>query len=110
MPQARNVVSAATTNSTLVKGARGRVTGYVLTNTAASAKFVKFYNKASAPTVGTDVPVMTVAIPAGAAVEVQLGRGVEFPLGIGFGITGAAAVNDTTAVAAGDVVGSVFWV
>lgn len=106
-----NVVAAATTNSTLVKAGRGRVTGLVLTNAHASAiRYVKLYNKVTAPTVGTDTPVMTVAIPAASAINVELGRGIEFSAGIGFGITGAAAVADTTAVVAGDVVGTILYV
>ena len=38
---------------------------YVLTasNPTATAAYLKLYNKASAPTVGTDVPVLTITLP-----------------------------------------------
>ena len=35
--------------------------------------------------------------------EMDLGEGIQFPLGLGVAITGAAPANDATAVAAGDV-------
>lgn len=74
-------------------------------NASASTKFLKLYNKATAPTVGTDVPVLTLALPVGAFSYNLPPEGVKFPLGIGYGLTGAAPDNDTTALAAADVVG-----
>lgn len=96
--------STATTNATLVKNAAGTLYAIVATNIAATACFLKLYNKATAPTVGTDVPVMTIPIPAGQAVPIDLGAlGLRFATGIGIGITTGAADSDTAAIAAGDV-------
>lgn len=72
-------------------------------NASASTKFVRFFNKASAPTVGTDVPIMVVAVPATSSKEIEYVPAVRFGTGIAVAITGGAAATDATAVAAGDV-------
>lgn len=97
--------SAATTNGQNVKASNGRLTYLHVTNTSAGTKYVKIYNKATTPTVGTDTPVATYAIPASWSGVVYTGSdlGLSLSSGIGYGITGAAADSDTTAVAAGDV-------
>lgn len=102
-----HLVSAGTTNATSVKGSAGIVYGIQLTNTNAAARYVKFYNKASAPTVGTDVPVKTLLIPgsaAGAGNNVPIThRGIAFSTGIAFAIVANMVDNDTTTISAGDV-------
>lgn len=96
--------STATTNATSVKASAGSVFGVNVSNTGASARFLKLYNKASAPTVGTDVPVLTIPIAASAVGSVTLGSlGLRFTTGIAFAITGAAADTDTTAIGASEV-------
>lgn len=107
---ASRVISAATTNATSVKASAGQVYGWVLCNNAASAKFVKLYNRASAPTVGTDTPVMTIAVPANQTVLIEMNNGIKFGTGIALAITGAYADADTTATAAGDVVAHLLYV
>lgn len=101
--------SAATTNGALILTGTSGVQAFWATNTGATAAFVKLYNKATAPTVGTDVPEMIIPVPAAAAgvpgiAEITPGfNGHRFALGLGIAITGAAADSDTTAVAAGQV-------
>lgn len=96
--------SAATTNATSVKATAGTVWSVVVSNTNAAARFLKLYNKASAPTVGTDVPVLTVVIPATSVITVNGGaNGIRFATGIAFAITAAATDADTTAVAAAEI-------
>ena len=103
-PTVLNTSSAATTNPVLVKGSAGTLFNITASNTGAAAAYLKLYNKATAPTVGTDVPVLTLQIPAGGFVSPQFGTlGHRFALGIGIGITGAAADNDTTAIVAAQV-------
>lgn len=103
-PTASNVNSAATTNATVVKASAGTVYHLVASNVSASPRYLKLYNKATAPTVGTDVPLVTIILPAGSTVPVNFGvLGHRFATGIGLAITGAAADNDTTAIAAGEV-------
>lgn len=96
--------AAATVNATSVKASAGLLTGLMIANVSASPRYFKLFNKASAPTVGTDIPAMTIVIPAGGYVNVDAGLvGYRFSTGIAFAITGAAADTDATAIAAGDV-------
>lgn len=98
-----HLISAATTNATSLKASAGQVYGYDIGNNGASDAYVKFYNKASAPTVGTDTVTRTVYIPKGSRVELGSSNGIAFSTGIAFSITGGMADNDTTAVGAAQV-------
>lgn len=96
--------SAAGTNGVLITAGTSGVQAFFASNVGATDAFVKLYNKATAPVVGTDVPEMIIAVPAGGQVELTPGfAGYRFALGLGIAITGAAADTDTTAVAAGQV-------
>jgi hypothetical protein len=101
--------SAATTNAALIITGTSGLTSLYATNTGASAAFVKLYNKATAPVVGTDIPEMVIPIPAAVAglpgvAAPNIGFiGMRFALGLGIAITGGAADTDTSAVAAGQV-------
>lgn len=103
------VNSLATTNGALVLTGTSGVPALYATNTGATPAFVKLYNKATAPTVGTDVPEMIIPVPAavsGVPGVAELSPGFNnyrFTLGLGIAITGGAADTDTTAVAAGQV-------
>lgn len=99
---AYNLTSAATTNAASVKASAGSLFELSLSNVTAATVYLKLYNKASAPTVGTDVPIMTIPVAAGAVWSAEFGRiGKRFSAGIALAITGAAAATDTTAIAAG---------
>lgn len=99
------LISAATTNATSVKAAAGNlISAHVSNAHASNAAFLKFYNKASAPTVGTDTPVFTLRVRAAAEREVLFPIGANFDTGIALAITGAVADTDTTAIGANDVV------
>lgn len=104
------VLSAATTNATTVKASAGRIYGYSFANFTAAWKFVRFYNKATAPTVGTDAPLMTVAVPPNGTADFEQTVPISFATGIGYSITGAVADLDATAVAAADVQGFLLYV
>jgi len=101
--------SAATTNGALVITGTSGVHALWATNEGAATAYLKLYNKATAPTVGTDVPEMIIPIPAAAlgvpgVANPNIGfSGFRFALGLGIAITGAAVYTDTTAVAAGQV-------
>lgn len=104
------VNSAATTNATNIKTSVGIVFQVNANNASAAAKYVRLYNKSSAPTVGTDVPIIVITIPASSSKEISYdGVGVRFSSGIGYAITGGAAYNDSTAVALGDVQLEITW-
>lgn len=102
------LVSAASTNATSVKGSAGQVYMITASNVNAAARYLKLYNKASAPTVGTDVPVHTFIIPgntAGAGTNIPVPAvGLNFSTGIAFALTTEATDAGTTAVAASEIV------
>lgn len=103
------VNSLATTNGALILTGTSGLAAFWATNTGAGAAYVKLYNKATAPTVGTDVPEMIIPVPAAAGgvpgvASLPMGfNAFRFALGLGIAITGGAADSDTTAVTAGQV-------
>lgn len=104
-PSVSTLTTAATTNATSVKTTAGNVFSLDVTNTSASVMYLKLYNKTSAPTVGTDIPIATIPIPATSFQSFTFGRlGKRFASGIAFALTGAMVATDTTAVAAGSYV------
>lgn len=107
----RRVISAATTNATLVKSTAGNVYSIWASNTSTSVRYLKLYNMTTAPTVGTSVPVITLPIPASWCGDLNVGtHGIGFSTGISLAITGAYADADTTALAAaGDFVATILY-
>lgn len=106
------VISAASTNATSAKASAGQVYGWYVSNVNAAARYLKLYNKASAPTVGTDTPVMTILIPgntAGAGATVAFENGIAFGTGIAYALTTGVADSDTGAVAANEIVAHVLY-
>jgi hypothetical protein len=102
--------SAASTNATSVKAGAGRIYGFDVYNMAAYYVFLKFYNKASAPTVGTDTPVWTVPLAPGGGFSLDGASPEYFATGIAFAITKLQADTDVTVIAAGDVTGRLKWI
>lgn len=99
------IISAASTNAGVAKAAPGRVHAINGTNTSGADVFLKLYNDASAPTVGTDTPVETYALLAGASFSFSFGdRGAVFAAGIAYAITANIGDGDATAIGAGDAV------
>lgn len=111
-PAYQKFISATTTNATAVSNAPAKMTILHLVNTGDGVRFFKLYNKASAPTVGTDVPLLTVGIPAVSSSSFTLPAlvGIDFSIGISFAITLGAADNDTTPLTvAADVTGLIAY-
>lgn len=104
------VVAAATTNATNLKASAGKMMSVRVFNVAAYDVFLKFYNKASAPTVGTDTPVWTIPLKTGTGFSEHFHLGFDFSTGISYAITKLQADTDTTAVAASDVTGTIGWI
>lgn len=104
------LISAAGTNATSVKSSAGAIYGLVISNTVVASRWLKLYDKSTAPTVGTDAPVQTIEVKGGSQIVIQHPVGAGFATGIGLAITGAAADNDATAVGAGDVVVSATYI
>lgn len=102
-PTTSFVNSAASTNATSTKASAGTVWSIYANNLNAAVRFLKLYNKASAPTVGTDIPVMTIPIPATGMVQISLGaNGLRFATGIAWALTALGTDADTTVVAAAE--------
>lgn len=96
------LLTAATTNAGLVKAAAGSIYELSAFNPTAAIVYLKLYNKASAPTVGTDVPIMTVPVPVNGLVNLDLGAsGKRFSAGIAVAVTAGPLATDTAVVAAG---------
>lgn len=103
------MTSAASTNSTLVKAGPTKLHGGLIVNTTGVVYYVKFYNKATAPTCGTDVPAWTVAAPTATGQNVTAvggggGGGTLFTTGLGICITAGFADNDVAVAATGVIV------
>jgi hypothetical protein len=101
--------SAATTNGALILTGTSGLHAFYASNIGATTAYVKLYNKATAPTVGTDVPAMVIPVPSNVVdgigtANLAIGHNAfRFALGLGIAITGGVADSDTTAVAAGQV-------
>lgn len=94
--------TTASTNATSVKTSASTLYELTLSNPTATPIFVKFYNKASAPTVGTDVPLLTYPVPAGSTQTVEFGAtGKRFSTGIAWAATAAIADTDVANAVAG---------
>lgn len=106
-------ISAASTNATSAKASAGQVYTIMAHNINASVRYLKLYNKASSPTVGTDTPVLTLPIPgnsAGAGFVLDTGgSGIAFSTGIAYAITTGVADSDTGAVSANEIVVNVLY-
>lgn len=96
------LATAATTNATLIKSTIGSLFTATISNPTATPVFVKFYAKATAPVVGTDVPVMTIPVAAGTVQSFNFGTiGQRFLAGIGVAATAGGLATDTAAAVAG---------
>lgn len=96
--------AAATTNGANIKATSGHYYWVRGTNKAAYDVFVKLYNLATSPTVGSSTIYDTICIPAGGSIIAEFPQGVSFATGLSIAITKLVADADTTALIAGDVV------
>jgi hypothetical protein len=100
------LVSAGSTNATSLKASAGQIYSIDCFNINAAVRYLKLYNKASAPTVGTDTPVHVYAIPGattGGGFTKSIPVGMEFTTGIAFALTTGITDADTGAVAASEI-------
>ena len=105
---ATHLVSAATTNSTLVKNSAGKVLGWYFANTTVFWIYVKLHNQATAPIAGTGV-VRTIAVPPNGISRFFSEGGVTFTTGIGMTTVAGIADSDNTAITASALVGELIW-
>lgn len=105
------IVAANSNNSTNLKASAGTVWGIQTSNiNATTPYYLKLYDKATAPTCGTDTPVARFVIPpnfSGNNGVFPVGK--KFTLGIGFCIVTGIADNDNTSVPAATILSNVDW-
>lgn len=103
-----SVTSTASTNASNQKSTAGNLFEISVSNPTATPAYVKLYNKATAPTVGTDIPVLTITAPATSATQQpsantltfsQIGK--RFTAGISMAITAGPLATDTAVAVAG---------
>lgn len=107
-PKTTRVMSLATTNALTLKTTGGAFFGFSLSNAAAYDCFLKLYDKATAPVIGTDVPKVTFRLKTTWDRDLFNEIGTVFTLGIYAAITKLAADNDTTATAVNDIMGEMY--
>jgi hypothetical protein len=99
-------VSTADTNAAIIKAEGGTVHAIQASNVNAAVRYLKLYDKATAPTVGTDVPVWQCALQGGATgthTEISFPEGgLVFDAGISMALTTEATDAGTTGVSASE--------
>ncbi len=101
-----HLIALNSDNATLVAAGPHVLLSAQLSGVGSAPAYVKFYDKATAPTCGTDTPKKVLAIPAastaanGGGSNVTVSLGTSFLLGLGFCVVTGIADSDDTAVAA----------
>lgn len=103
-----HLVSANTTNATVVKGSAGQLYGWYVYNNNAAMRKLAFHNTASAPTAGANI-FFTINVPASSAANCFNDMGIAFSSGIA--ITTVTDVTDAgnTAVGTSDLTINLFY-
>lgn len=102
-------VAAASTNLGVIKVGAGIVTGWKIYNNAQYPVFVKLFDKATNPALGTDTPAQLIGINAGETEVEPPGPGTQYNNGIAIAVTKQIDDLDTTAVAAKDCGFDIFY-
>lgn len=103
------LTTAASTNAGTIKASAGNLFEITVFNSTAATIYVRLYNKASNPTVGTDIPIAVIPVAASAVLNQQFGSlGKRFSTGIAIAVTAAAANNDATVVTAGALISATY--
>ncbi len=100
----KHVVAASGTNAAVVKATGGQLYGVDVFNKSQVPIYVKFYNTASTPTVGTTTVARAFGVQAGVGRHANFTNGIAFGTGIGIAILTDIAETGTTGVAAADCV------
>jgi len=107
------VISLATTNVVLLSTFLNSIYHVNLCNTGTTWAYLKFFSKSTTPTIGSDTPVAVHGIPPGGTLDINAATsGLSIygsTQGMGYAITGAPADLDATAIAANQVVGTIYY-
>ena len=103
-----HLVAAASNNATSLKGSAGQLYGASVYNNTSYPVYLKFCNKATACTCGTnsgaDTILYTVAAQAGTEREIHTEEGIAFSTGIGYCVVKGMSDTDNTSLVAADAV------
>ena len=107
----KNIISAVGVNSTLLKAGPANVQNLHIVSSAATPRFFKLYNKASAPVVGTDIPFITIPLAVGASsYNVPPLSGIDFSIGSSYAILlGVEDSSTTPFTVVGEVVAQITY-
>lgn len=94
-------INAQTTGS-VVKAYAGGIFDLTMSNANAAIRYLKLYDKATAPT-SSDTPIRTYLLPPSSTVVVPVTDGIDFVNGISLRASTGVADNDNTAPSANDV-------
>lgn len=93
-----------------IKASAGQVYSGIFTNTNAAIRYLHLYNKASAATLSTDTPVVTIPLPPNATVQFTSdGVGAAFATGISWTYTTDDIAIPTTAGTTTEIHGTLFY-
>ncbi len=95
-------VSLASINATVVVTGPGRLCQVIVGNANAAVRYLKFYDKASSPTLASDTPFLVIPIPPANAAP-PINCDIPFVQGLGFVMTTGGADTNTGAVAADEI-------
>jgi hypothetical protein len=114
-PNIARIAALATTNATVIKAGSGNVFGILVAAPAAAATavYLKFFDKATAPAPATDTPLFTQPVVSTTSLAgfIQIGfeEGMQFKNGISYAIVNGVADLNNVAVAADSLHGFVLW-
>lgn len=92
----------------VLKASAGTLAFLHVINTGAAVRFVKLYDKATAPT-SADTPTHTIAVPAGGSQTIQPDAGIPFANGISMRASTLVADADNTGPGANEVLVNAGW-
>lgn len=99
------IISAVGVNATLLKASPANINMLLMVSTAATPRFVKFYDQTTVPVVGTDIPRYTFPLAVGASPLNLPAKGLDFANGLAYAILLNVADSGTTPfTVAGEVV------
>ena len=110
-----NEIAPNNTTGVNLKASAGTVYSVQLGGIGSAPAYLKLYDKATAPTCGTDTPIKRLIIPAnptaadGSGSNVMFPVGVKFSNGIGYCVTTGITDADTTAPAASTFLINIDW-
>jgi len=102
-------LAAATINATVVNAGPTLLSAWFIRNLAAANRFVKLYDKATAPDPTTDVPAAIFGLPTSGFSDECVPEGIFFKNGLSFVMVTGAVNTDKTVCAANDVILNLFW-